>query len=65
MSVASLWHSRSARERSLATAGVAVLGVMLVVALVWLPLERTRQRLLPTFPSCAPPSPRSSATPSR
>jgi general secretion pathway protein M len=45
MSLASLWHSRSARERSALTAGVVVLALMLLVALVWLPLERTRLRL--------------------
>ncbi len=50
MSVARLWYSRSPRERSFLTAGLAVLGVMLVVALVWLPLERTRLRLAADLP---------------
>lgn len=45
MSLATLWHSRSPRERSLVCAGAVVLGLMLVVALVWLPLERARVRL--------------------
>jgi type II secretory pathway component PulM len=51
MSVADLWYSRPPRERSLLTAGLAVLGVMLVVALVWLPLERTRLRLGADLPA--------------
>jgi general secretion pathway protein M len=50
MSVASLWHSRSERERSLVTSGMVVLALMLVVALVWLPLERTRVRLNAELP---------------
>jgi general secretion pathway protein M len=50
-SFASLWHARSARERSLVTAGAVVLAVMLVVALVWLPLERTRVRLNAELPA--------------
>jgi type II secretory pathway component PulM len=45
MSLATLWHSRSPRERSLVSAGAVVFGLMLVVALVWLPLERARTRL--------------------
>ena len=45
MSLATLWHSRSPRERSLVSAGAVVFGLMLVVALVWLPLERARVRL--------------------
>ena len=50
MSAASLWHSRSARERSLVAAGAVVLAVMLAVALVWLPLERARVRLAGELP---------------
>jgi general secretion pathway protein M len=50
MSVASLWHSRSPRERSLVAAGLAVLGIMLIFALVWLPLERARLRLAAELP---------------
>ena len=50
MSAASLWHSRSARERSLVAAGAIVLAVMLAVALVWLPLERARVRLAGELP---------------
>jgi type II secretory pathway component PulM len=43
--LAAYWHSRPPRERSALTAGIVVVAVMLVVALVWIPLERTRQRL--------------------
>lgn len=50
MSLARAWRSRSPRERSLVTAGLAVLAVILVVALVWLPLERTRVRLAVQLP---------------
>ena len=50
MSVAALWHSRSPRERSVVTAGLTVLAMMLVVALVWLPLERARVRLAAELP---------------
>jgi general secretion pathway protein M len=50
MSLAQLWRSRSARERSVLGAGLVVLAVMLVVALAWLPLERTRARLATEMP---------------
>jgi general secretion pathway protein M len=50
MSLARAWRSRSPRERSLVTAGLVGLAVMLVVALVWLPLERTRVRLAAQLP---------------
>ena len=51
MSLARFWQSRPARERSLASAGLVVLAIMLVVALVWLPLERTRTRLNADLPA--------------
>jgi type II secretory pathway component PulM len=38
------------RERSLATGGGVVIGVMLLAALVWLPLERLRVRLAHELP---------------
>ena len=38
------------RERSIVAAGAAVAGAMLVVALVWLPLERVRVRLAHELP---------------
>jgi general secretion pathway protein M len=50
VSLAQLWHSRPARERSLVSAGLVVLAIMLVVALAWLPLERTRARLHADLP---------------
>ena len=50
MSPANLWRSRSLRERSLVSAGLVVLAIMLVVSLVWLPLERTRGRLAAELP---------------
>jgi general secretion pathway protein M len=50
MSLALLWRSRSVRERSIVRAGLVVLAVILVVALVWLPLERTRARLATEMP---------------
>ena len=40
----------SPRERSIVGAGAAVAGAMLVVALVWLPLERVRVRLAHELP---------------
>lgn len=45
-----LWLSRSERERSLVSAGLVVLAIMLVAALVWLPLERVRVRLNAELP---------------
>jgi general secretion pathway protein M len=50
MSPAGLWRSRSARERSMLAAGAVVLAIMLAVALVWLPLERSRARLNAELP---------------
>ena len=50
MILTSFWHSRSARERSLVTAGLVVLVAMLAVALVWLQLERARARLSAELP---------------
>ena len=40
----------SPRERSMLSAGGVVVGVMLVVAFVWLPLERLRVRLAHELP---------------
>ena len=50
MSLAGAWRARPERERSLIAAGAVVLAAMLVVALVWLPLERTRVRLADQLP---------------
>lgn len=50
MSLADLWYARPERERSALTAGLVVVAIMLVIALVWLPLERTRSRLNAELP---------------
>jgi general secretion pathway protein M len=50
MSLARMWRSRSERERSVVSAGLVVLAIMLAVTLVWLPLERTRVRLAAELP---------------
>jgi len=49
--VVEAWRARPERERSLLGAGALVVGVMLYVALVWLPLERTRVRLAADLPT--------------
>ena len=48
--LARYWRSRPPRERSALAAGAVVVAVMLAVTLVWLPLERTRQRLAGELP---------------
>ena len=48
--LAEAWRARPERERSFLAAGALVIGVMLYVALVWLPLERTRARLAADLP---------------
>lgn len=48
--VVEAWRSRPERERSFLAAGALVMGVMLYVALVWLPLERMRVRLAADLP---------------
>jgi type II secretory pathway component PulM len=45
------WRARPERERSFLAAGALVMGVMLYVALVWLPLERARVRLAADLPA--------------
>ena len=49
--VAEAWRARPERERSFLAAGALVAGVMLYVALVWLPLERMRGRLEADLPA--------------
>ena len=44
------WQERSPGERRAIAAGALVLALVLVVALVWLPLERTRARLAAELP---------------
>ena len=51
MKLGAFWDHRPAREKSLLAAGAVVLGVMVIVALVWLPLERTRNRLQAELPA--------------
>ena len=45
MSYASVWRSRTEQERRFITAGAIVVGLILVFAVVWLPLQRARARL--------------------
>jgi general secretion pathway protein M len=45
MSYATLWRWRSDPERRLITAGAIVVGIILVFAFAWLPLQRERARL--------------------
>jgi type II secretory pathway component PulM len=49
--VVEAWRSRPERERSMLAAGALVIGVMLYVALVWLPLERMRVRISADLPA--------------
>jgi type II secretory pathway component PulM len=44
MSLARIWRARPERERSVVSAGLVMLAIMLAVTLLWLPLERTRVR---------------------
>ena len=50
MSAASLWRDRSPRERSIIGVLGALVALALLVALAWLPLERTRARLNQQLP---------------
>jgi general secretion pathway protein M len=45
MSFVEMWRSRPEHERRLVATGTTVIGIILVFALIWLPLERTRMRL--------------------
>ena len=49
--LAEAWRARPERERSMLGAGALVIGVMLYVALVWLPLERMRTRIAADLPA--------------
>jgi general secretion pathway protein M len=44
------WEARSRRDRVLIASAGAVLAVLLVIALVWLPMERHRARLSQDLP---------------
>jgi len=50
MSVDSLWRARPERERRAILAGAAAVAAVLVFALVWLPLQRSRARLEAELP---------------
>jgi len=50
MSYAALWRSRPERERRMISTGAAILAILLVFALVWLPLQRSRARLAAELP---------------
>ena len=50
MSLATYWSSRGATERRNVVRAAVAVGIVLVVALVWLPLERTRARLAAEMP---------------
>lgn len=45
MSAADLWRSRAPQERRMLAWGAGLVAAILVLALVWLPLERARARL--------------------
>jgi type II secretory pathway component PulM len=51
MSAASFWRDRSPGERTVLGAVGALAGAALLVAFVWLPLERTRTRLHQQLPA--------------
>lgn len=50
MNLAAAWSRRSPNERRVLAAGALVLGAILVLTLVWLPLERARTRLANDLP---------------
>ena len=50
MTLVEAWQRRPERERAIVAAGSAVMGVMLVVSLTWIPLERLRTRLSEQLP---------------
>ncbi len=51
MKAPALWAERSPRERALLGWAAAVIAILLVFALVWLPAERSRQRLAAELPA--------------
>lgn len=48
--IAQAWNARSRSERRTLALAAGVVAILLVVALVWLPLERTRTRLSAELP---------------
>jgi len=51
MSLASAWSSRPPAQRTLIVRAALAIAVILVVTLVWLPLERARTRLASDMPA--------------
>lgn len=51
MRASAFWYARAPRERRAIALGGGAIAIALVVALVWLPLERTRNRLLAELPA--------------
>ena len=49
--LAQAWDERSPRERAAIAWGAALLLIALAIAVVWLPLERTRTRLAAELPA--------------
>lgn len=49
--LAGSWQARSPRERRVIAVAAALVAVLLVATLVWLPLERTRARLAAELPA--------------
>ena len=48
---AAIWRGRSTRERRVVSILAVLAAIALVAAVVWLPLERTRQRLAQELPA--------------
>jgi type II secretory pathway component PulM len=48
--LATAWRQRSAGERRALAWGAGLVALLLVVTFVWLPLERSRQRLAVELP---------------
>lgn len=51
MSARAWWRGRNPRERLVVAAAGAIVALLLVVVLVWLPLERSRERLAMQLPA--------------
>ena len=51
MSLVQSWRDRPERERRAIAIGAAALGAILVIGLVWVPLERARTRLSAELPA--------------
>jgi type II secretory pathway component PulM len=51
MKAPAFWNARSTRERQVIAIAGGLLALLLVVTLVWLPLERSRTRMLAELPA--------------